>query len=90
MNLSNEEQDNIIDGLLNAIQNPYIDFEKDFEIPQSDSTSATTIQYAAENNIKTIQNIEFLMCMLGSAEETENYELCVKIRDRIYELKSTK
>lgn len=85
LNLSNTEQDSIIDEILDSIQNPAIDFE----IPNQ-SSSATTIQFAAENSINKIYNMDFLNLMLSSAEETENYELCIKIRDRIELLKTYK
>ena len=91
LNLSNEEQDNIIDDMLDSIQNPFSYFENEgFDVEKQHPHTATTIQFAAENSINKIYNVEFLLCMLGSAEETENYELCAKIRDRIYALNATK
>lgn len=86
LNLTNEEQDSIIDEMLDSIQSPFIDFE----IPDTTSSSATTIQFAAENSINQIYNIDFLTLMLSSAEESENYELCIKIRDRIWLLQNKK
>ena len=89
LNLSNEEQDFIIDDMHDLIQNPFSKLENEnFEIEKPPHT-ATTIQFAAENNINQIYNIDFLLCMLSSAEESENYELCIKIRDRIYTLDKT-
>lgn len=90
LNLSNEEQDNVLDEMLESIQGPFSRFENEnFEIEQPSHT-ATTIQFAAENSINQIYNIDFLLCMLSSAEESENYELCIKIRDRIYALGMSK
>jgi hypothetical protein len=82
INLSTEEQDNILDEMMGNIQSPYLDFDISKQV-----SSATTIQFAAENSINQIYNIDFLLSMLASAEESENYELCIKIRDRICELK---
>lgn len=82
LNLSNEEQDSILDEMMENIQSPYLDFDTSKQV-----SSATTIQFAAENSINQIYNIDFLLSMLASAEESENYELCIKIRDRICDLK---
>ncbi len=68
---------------LNIISNNICDM-----INQSFGSSSNTIQIAAENKISEIQNLDFLKSMLSYAEDTENYELCIKIRDRILELQS--
>lgn len=45
--------------------------------------TGTTIENAAENNLNNIYDIDFLNNMLHSAEESENYEFCFKIKQRI-------
>jgi len=90
LSLSEEEQDGVLDNMLNEIQFP----EKEFIENENDDinsgsfishglSTATTIQFAAEQSIDKIFSKDFLANMLFSAEEKENYELCAKIRDRI-------
>lgn len=91
LSLSEEEQDNILDNMLNEIQFPEKEFiENDNDDTNSNSfishglATATTIQFAAEQSIDKIFSKDFLSNMLFSAEEKEDYELCAKIRDRIF------
>lgn len=96
MNLNPEEQENILDNLLYNVQFPpiimYDDISEDDVFYNSDSSNtyslstATTIEFAAENNLSKFTDIEFLKGMLTAAVEKENYELCAKIRDRLIEI----
>lgn len=86
LNLTNEEKDVIVDNLFYDIQNQLICDEILDKINNCSST-ATTIQFAVENKIDKITDLEFLVNMLHSSENIENYELCAKIRDRILEIK---
>lgn len=91
MKISNEEQNNIIEDIINNMQYPPVVFDLSDENEDvfmnnfaiSGPLTATTIEHAAENSIDNIKDISFLNGMLSSALETENYELCAKIRDRI-------
>lgn len=98
MKLSNDEQDNIIEDILHNIQYPsivFLDFAEEGEdtfinnFDLSGPLTATTIEHAAENSIDNIKDINFLNSMLTSALETENYELCIKIRDRLFFLQKS-
>ncbi len=86
LNLSNDEQDIIIENLFNDIQGPFVN-EGELEKINKTPVTATTIQFAAENKINQINDLDFLFNMLQSSEDIENYELCAKIRDRIFEIK---
>ena len=89
LNLSNEEQDIIIENLFSDIHSPLVNDEVLNKINNTPAT-ATTIQFAAEDKINQISDLEFLFNMLQSSEDIENYELCAKIRDRILEIRKSK
>lgn len=93
LNLSNEEQDIFIHDILQNIQFPTnISFDPN-ELEMYNEAkinnfynkphSAATIESAAENHINQITDKEFLKGMLNAALLKEDYELCVKIRDRL-------
>lgn len=63
---------------------PSIDSINNFH--QSGNSKAFKIEDIIEDNIDEVSNIKFLNSLLSTALESENYELCAKIRDRINEI----
>lgn len=98
ISLSNEEKDDIILEVLTSIKYPNYIYptSEPYDYPEEPisedsyslipSTTATTIQHAAESNIQLITDLEFLGVLLMSNIEKEEYLLCAKIRDRIQDL----
>ncbi len=87
LDISNEEYDVLMESLFNDIKHPLINEDMIESVNKESPATATTIQFAAENQIGKINDIDFLDNMLHSSEDLENYELCAKIRDRILEIK---
>lgn len=87
--MNSEEQNNYINAILNDINSPQIKFIENLEIENEyyNSSGFTLYDGFSENNIKNINNTEFLNSLLNNALEKEQYELCAKIRDRLIELK---
>jgi hypothetical protein len=91
LKLSSEEQELVINDFMKSISFPPI--YDDIPITRDDDLtydelahSTIKIEDIAGNKVNFINSIPFLEGMLKSALETENFELCAKIRDRILEL----
>lgn len=86
-----QEQENYIKKILENIvpQPPHMIIIDNINIENGFSSSSgyTFFDGFSENNIQTINNIEFLETLLLNAEQKEQYEFCAKIRDRIKEIK---
>lgn len=95
--VSFEEQDIVLQSvLLNVQLYPVMVSEGAITLQEVDNQQNHTemrhtntpirIEDIASNNVANITSIEFLGMLLKASEIKENYELCVKIRDRIHEL----
>ena len=91
-NISTLERDKILENILKSIS--FIEIPKNIYSPYEFSTNDSEIKYfknniedVIENKIKNINDIGFLEKVMESAIESDNFELCAKIRDRIKEIK---
>lgn len=98
VNMTFEQQNKLMSNILRGIDfssvnifgpsNPILSFKKspneifDFNTVNS----KVRIEDVIENKIQDISDINFLNNLLKTSEQSENFELCVKLRDRINQL----
>jgi protein-arginine kinase activator protein McsA len=92
--LSFEEQDIILQNILQNANSGSVEFfyssselNDKKEEPLSGYTSVK-MEDAFSQNIERITSVEFLKSLLNKALDTENYEFCAKIRDRLFFLQA--
>ena len=95
LNIPNEERDRIIESIVGSlafIQIPKQDLYPNisFNDVYEGNNSHINIESIIESKIENIYDINFLQQVMESAIESENLELCVKLRDRINFLKKNK
>lgn len=102
LKLSFEEQNEVLQDILKSVQIPPIilmsnPIMNNLNNPETDKNNShnnergvVRLEDVAANHVDNIDSLEFLKGMLKSALETENYELCAKIRDRVITLTGEK
>jgi len=92
-NISTLERDKILENILKSVS--FIEIPKNiyssYEFKANDLEEKylkNNIENLIENKIKNIKDIGFLEKVMESAIESDNFELCAKIRDRIKEIKN--
>jgi ABC-type antimicrobial peptide transport system permease subunit len=91
-NISTLERDKILENILKSVS--FIEIPKNIYSPYESKVNDLDVKYfknniedLIESKINNISDIDFLEKVMDSAIESDNFELCAKIRDRIKEIK---
>ena len=95
LNVSNEARDSIIESIISSlafIEIPKQDLYPNINLDEVyyENNSFINIESIIESKIEEICDINFLKQVMDSALESDNLELCAKIRDRIKFIKKNK
>jgi hypothetical protein len=95
LNIPNDERDKIIESIVSSLA--FIEIPKqdlysnlNFDEVYQENSSFINIESIIESKIEEIYDINFLQQVMDSAIESDNLELCAKIRDRINFIKKNK